>query len=185
MEVDRKSFQSRLLGILTSLSDAHFVSLDLELSGVPSKHPNPSRHKQTLEERYKEVKEAAERYQVLQVGLTCVEQDLEKDVYTVRPYNFNLNPLVEERLDIERIFAYQSGAVEFLLNHGFRMELPFTMGVPYLSRDEAKLAKKLAYDRLDKTNIEDLYLKDDDIQSLEFVKRVREKIIAWKTVGKV
>jgi len=94
---------------------------------------------------------------------------------TVRPYNFNLNPLVEERLDIERIFAYQSGAVEFLLNHGFRMELPFTMGVPYLSRDEAKLAKQLAYDRLDKTNIEDLYLKDDDIQSLEFVKRAREK----------
>ena len=185
MEVDRNSFQSRLLGILTALSDAHFVSLDLELSGVPSKRPNSSRHKQTLEERYKEVKEAAERYQVLQVGLTCVEQDLEKDVYTVRPYNFNLNPLVEEKLDIERIFAYQSGAVEFLLNHGFRMELPFTMGVPYLSRDEAKLAKKLAYDRLDKTNIEDLYLKDDDIQSLEFIKRVREKIIAWKTLGKV
>jgi len=92
MEVDRNSFQSRLLGILTALSDAHFVSLDLELSGVPSKHPNSSRHKQTLEERYKEVKEAAERYQVLQVGLTCVEQDLEKDVYYRSTVQFQPQP---------------------------------------------------------------------------------------------
>ena len=30
-------------------------------------------------------------------------------VYILRPYNFYLNPVVEEKLDVERIFSYQSG----------------------------------------------------------------------------
>lgn len=30
-------------------------------------------------------------------------------IYTLRPYNFYLNPVIEERLDVERIFSYQSG----------------------------------------------------------------------------
>ncbi|KAF2144217.1 uncharacterized protein K452DRAFT_285466 [Aplosporella prunicola CBS 121167] len=138
----------------------------------------------TIEQRYQEVKAAAERYQILQIGLTCAEQDTIDDKYTLRPYNFNLNPLLEERLDIERIFAFQSGAAEFLLSHGFRMDLPMTMGVPYLSRDEAKLAKKLAYARWDKSTMQDVQLELHEVESLEFVRKVRIAIENWKKTGK-
>lgn len=32
-------------------------------------------------------------------------------VYVTRPYNFFVNPVPDSRLDIERIFAYQSGGI--------------------------------------------------------------------------
>ncbi|KKY23378.1 putative caf1 family [Diplodia seriata] len=183
MDVDKTAFWGRLLEILEAVSTAQFVSFDLELSGIPSR--GTSGTKQTLEERYQEIKDAADRYQILQIGLTCVEQDIQSESYVLRPYNFNLNPLLEERLDIERIWSFQSGAAEFLLSVGFKMDLPMTKGVPYLSRDEAKRAKKLAYARWDKSAIADVQLKEHEVQSLEFVSKVRCAINTWKETGKV
>ena len=145
MEVDKLSFYPLLIDILTDISEAHFVAIDLELSGVPSKQSGSGdgSGKPTLQQRYLETKEAAERYQILQFGLTCVKQDVENGKYVLKPYNFDLNPLIDQRgLDIERIFSFQSGAVEFLLKVGFSMSKPFHAGVPYLSRKEAKEARE-------------------------------------------
>ena len=76
--------------MLRALANAHFVAIDLELSGIQSKtihrfkavenasnSGKPTGGKQTLQERYEEAKEAAERYQILQVGLTIVDEDAE------------------------------------------------------------------------------------------------------------
>jgi poly(A)-specific ribonuclease len=179
MDVDNIAFPGRLLEILEAISNSLFVSFDLELSGVSSKSSG-TRGKHTVQERYEEVKEAAERYQILQIGLTCVHLDSDRDKYVVRPYNFNLSPLMEEKLDIERIFSFQSGAAEFLLSHGFDIGQPFKHGVPYLSRDEARLAKKIAVDRLDKSNYEDIQLDAGETESLEFLRRVRQAIKTWE-----
>ena len=82
MDVIGRTFQSLLPSILRAISRAHFVSFDLELSGIPGKQTGQLRDlnsgKQTLQERYEETKKAAERYQVLQLGLTCVEEDRER-----------------------------------------------------------------------------------------------------------
>ncbi|KAI9675334.1 MAG: Mitochondrial beta-keto-acyl synthase [Caeruleum heppii] len=186
MDVEKGSFFPKLLRMLDDISNAHFISIDLELSGI-SRQPNyrqpsdPSGHgPQTLQQRYAETKEAAERYQVLQFGFTCVEEDVETKTYLLRPYNLNVNPLVEERLDIERIFSFQSGAVEFLLEHGFRLDVPFTHGVPYLSRQEEAQARLRAVAREEGSTISDIDLKEDDHDSLDFVQRARDEITAWK-----
>ena len=179
MEVDRTAFWGRLLSILVAISEAHFVSIDLELSGVASKNLGGRARQATLEERYAETKEAAERYTILQIGVTCAYQDLTREVYVLRPYNFNLNPSFEERLDLERIFSFQSGAVDFLLAHGFQMNLPFTHGVPYLSRDEARRAKEIAKERLNRDQTGDIQLRETDVQSLAFVERIRNQIQIW------
>lgn len=86
MDVNRGSFYPLLLDILTDISESHFVSIDLELSGVPSKESwaKGGAGKPTLQERYLEVKEAAEKYQILQIGLTCVEQNLQDGNSTLR-----------------------------------------------------------------------------------------------------
>lgn len=182
MEVDKTAFWGRALEVIEAISTSHFVAFDLELTGIPTKERSGT--KMTLEERYLDVKAAAERYQILQIGLTCAEQDLDSGSYSVRPYNFNLNPLLEERLDIERIWSIQSGAAEFLLSHGFQMNLPMTKGVPYLSRDEARKAKELAYARWDKSRIADVQLRADEVQSLEFLRKVRIAIDKWRETGK-
>jgi poly(A)-specific ribonuclease len=139
MDLNNISFGPMLLGIIETISTSHFVSFDLEMSGIPSKPP-ANRQKQTLQERYVEVKEAAEKYAVLQIGITCIEEY--DAIYVLRPYNFYLSPIITEDLEIERIWSYQDGAVKFLLGHGFDMSAPFTRGVEYLSRNEEKLAKQ-------------------------------------------
>lgn len=179
MEVDRTSFWPRLLEMLEDMAKSYFVAIDFEFSGISSKVIHAA-GKQTLQERYLETKEAAERYQILQIGLTFAVYDDENQQYILKPYNMNLNPLIEERLDIERIFSFQSGAAEFLLRHGFNLHEPFKNGVPYLSRDEAALAKQVNYDRLTRKNIQDMVVNDDDIEALSFLKELRLTIDAWK-----
>lgn len=183
MDIDRFNFPSQILGILDAISRAHFVSFDLELSGVASRSAVPATGKPTLQQKYQEVKEAAERYRILQFGLTCVEEDHENGRYIARPYNFHLNPCLEERLDVERIFSFQSGAVDFLLSHNFQMEVPFTKGVPYLSRAEAAVARERELLRLNKEALADVVLKSTDIQALDFVHRTRQKLDEWRTTG--
>jgi poly(A)-specific ribonuclease len=180
MDVHKVAFEPRLLQILEALSTAHFVSIDLEMSGVSSRSAGPSRHNQCLQERYVELKEAAERYQILQIGLTVVQQDSDEEKYTLQPYNFPLNPCIEEKsLDLERIFSFQSGAVDFLLEHGFNMEEPFKYGVPYLSRDEEKLAKQKAKDRNDPNRFADIEWEEGDLQTINFMAKIRKETSQW------
>lgn len=185
MEVDAASFPYHLLGLFINISEADFVAFDLELSGIPSRLPNkpprgPGRF--TLQERYAEAKAAADRYQILQVGLTCARFDYTANKYVLRPYNITLSPLLSERLDFEREISFQSGACTFLLNNGFDLGAPFASGVQYLSRQEAHRAKTLAWDRIDKKNpVEDLQLRAEDVESLDFLRRTREAITTWKT----
>lgn len=182
MEVDKFSFYPLLVDILTDISEAHFVAIDLELSGVPSKQSSSGNGagKPTLQQRYLETKEVAERYQILQVGLTCVTQDVEGSKYILKPYNFDLNPLIEQRgLDVERIFSFQSSAVEFLLKVGFDMSRLFHAGVPYLSRKESKEARDKHAKRMDKGTIADIQVKPTEVDSLNFLERVRGEIQAW------
>ena len=155
MDVDKVSFYPLLLDIISDISEAHFVAIDLELSGVPSKGSwGKESGKPTIQQRYLEIKEAAERYQILQIGITCVDQNVHDGKYTLKPYNFDLSPVINERgLDIERIFSFQSGAAEFLLGVGFDIGRPFKLGVPYLSRAEAKVAREKFAMRQDKTSM--------------------------------
>ena len=187
MDINKNNFHSQLPSLLRAVSDAHFVAIDLELSGIPSHHVNKPKAtgdhtggKATLQERFEDTKKAAESYQVLQLGITCVEEDKDRGVYTVLPFNCWLNPVPDEKLNIERIFSYQSGAVHFLLQHNFRMETPFLEGVPYYSRQEEAAATASSVQRQNKANIPDLTIKKDDSEALEFVRRVREQIDVWK-----
>ena len=183
MDVDAASFPHRLLRLLVDISEADFVSFDLELSGIPSRLPNrPPRGagRLTLQERYAETKAGADRYQILQVGITCARFDPVANTHVLRPYNVSLSPLLDERLDFEREISFQSGACTFLLGNGFDLGAPFASGVQYLSREDAERARQLAWDRIDKkTAIPDLQLKHDDVDSLDFMRRVREALSNW------
>lgn len=72
-EVDQRHFHVHLLPILRHIANADFVAFDLEMSGIGTSPKRPS--KPSIQEVYEDVKAAAETYQVLQVGITCVEKD--------------------------------------------------------------------------------------------------------------
>ena len=79
MDISRYNFHFILPSIFAAIADAHFVAIDLELSGIPSRHIDRIRHdgdkmggRASLQQRYEETRKAAEIYQVLQLGITCV-----------------------------------------------------------------------------------------------------------------
>jgi poly(A)-specific ribonuclease len=188
MDVDAASYSHRLLALLVSISEADFVSLDLEFTGIPSRlpgkepwKPRPGNARETLQDRYQETRTAADRYHILQVGLTCARFDYLDNKYVLKPYNISLSPLLNEKLDIEREIHIQSGAASFLLSHGFDLGAAFSRGVQYLSRQDAHDTQQRVAERLNrKSQVEDMQLKPGDVESLDFVRRARDAIVAWK-----
>lgn len=185
MNVDSTSFNARLLTILDHIARSHFVTFDFELSGIPAQRRRDVVGKQDLEERYQELKQAAEKYHILQVGLSCVEEDLKRNKYLIRTYNFNISPLIGRGLGIDREFTYSASAVDFLLNHGFQLDIPIRLGVPYLTRSEIVTAEERAKVSRDKNSIPDMAIDPDDKESLDFMQTVRDDINLWLESSKV
>lgn len=78
MDLTSENFSVHLPWLLNELSTSCFVSFDLELSGIPLGHPGQVPKDMSLAERYMEYKLAAEKYQILQLGLTiCLEDPQE------------------------------------------------------------------------------------------------------------
>ena len=80
MDVDQDSFRKVLLDILINIVNADYVILDLEMSGINGRQPG-TRHsagKPSLQDLYEEIRAAAEIFQILQLGITCVGSDVEK-----------------------------------------------------------------------------------------------------------
>lgn len=99
MDVSPADFQFQLPSILDAISTARFMTIDLELSGIPGQQPNRFKasealtKKPRLQQRYEETKAAAEKYQVLQFGITCVEEDNARgsNLFSTYPSELKLN----------------------------------------------------------------------------------------------
>lgn len=181
MDITRHDFLENLPTVLKHISKSTFIAFDLELSGIPPQNRRNGSDRATLQDRYRAVKTAAEVYQILQVGITTVEEDPKNAQYLIRPFNFNLSPLVPDELGIDRDFTYSASAVDFLLRNNYDMSLPFTKGIPYLTQAEANKAKSLALKRLDRDAIPDIDLRADDHQARAFMKRTKASIEQWQS----
>ncbi|KAL9621882.1 MAG: hypothetical protein Q9160_003703 [Pyrenula sp. 1 TL-2023] len=169
MEVGRNQFPFELGRIIEQIADASFVAIDLEFTGLASRRNKPDRL--SLQEYYEDTKAAAERYQILQFGMTLVTEDVERGTYVLRPYNFFINPVPMRFTKIERIWSFQSGAVEFLTRHNFDFDKPYKQGVPYLSRQEASAVRNYVPEP-----IPDMPIKSQD---KGFINAVRQAIDKW------
>lgn len=78
MDIPSRQFSSELVKILQLIADSHFVALDLEFSGISGRRTRTGRSRLSLQQVYGDIREAARQYQVLQVGLTVVEEDTRK-----------------------------------------------------------------------------------------------------------
>lgn len=182
MDVTSQSWPRCLPKILEDLVSCCFVSLDFEFSGIGRLSANaaPSAGRQTLQERYAETKLSAEKYSIVQIGLTICHEDTETGTYILKPYNFYLSPLIDKTLDIERDCTFQSEAVQFLIGHNFRLDAIYEDGVPYLSREEERAIISQAVERRDRkaTNTA-LDIKETDVETIQFLRATRSLIDAW------
>ncbi|KAI9930470.1 hypothetical protein MW887_011224 [Aspergillus wentii] len=180
MDVTADSFSYHLPRILDDLAACCFVSLDFEFSGIATNTVGPSRGSQSLQARYAETKRAADKYQILQIGLTVCHEDTETATYTLKPYNLYLSPIIDQKLEVERDGTFQSGAVEFLLANKFSMDSYYRNGVSYLSREEEDLAIAKAKERHDRTVVcSTLDVKETEHESIKFLKATRRLVDDW------
>jgi len=127
MDLPYSRFPQELIGIIQAVAESHFVAFDLEFSGVAGRRPTGKGGKLSLQEYYEDIKAAAEKYQILQVGLTIVKEDSHRGMrsksstrvtavnqrpgrYVAQPYNFNISPLptLRER-HFGREWSFHSG----------------------------------------------------------------------------
>ena len=184
MDVSGQDFLTLLPTIFSDIQNDLFVDFDTELSGIPTRshHRGPKDHGlPTLEARYAETKAAAEKFHILQLGLTCVlEDEAIPSSFVLKSYNFFVNPLPQDRLWIEREFSFHSGAVKFLRQQSFNLDAPLILGVPYLSRVEEAGSRKGWESFKGSTDFTvDTVLREQDQPSLAFMQQVRDDINAW------
>lgn len=75
--ITAQTWSLHLPEILQHLSTCSFVALDFEFSGIAAQRSSSgsARRVAPLQERYADIKEAAEKFQILQVGLTISHED--------------------------------------------------------------------------------------------------------------
>ena len=59
------------------------------------------------------------------------------------------------------------------------MEAPFFEGVPYFSREEEAASRAAEAAKHDRSSFADIFIRDGDTESLDFVRRVRQEITDW------
>lgn len=176
MEINNRNFQRNALDIIESIAQSDFVAIDFEFSGVAANAPRATgRVRDSLQERYVQVKAAAEKFTILQVGLTCARQTKDGD-WVLKTYNIPISPVLDEELQVQRDFAFQSGAVQFLIKNGFNFSESLTHGVQYLSQKEEGEAMLIVEQRQDKSQISDITLKDTDLEALAFMREIRRRV---------
>ncbi|KAI5288424.1 hypothetical protein KEM54_005223 [Ascosphaera aggregata] len=210
MDVTQCSFNRLLPRLLNEIIECRFVVLDLELSGIAGKERCSSnnndiinvtttksppssyekRNNRDLQSRYVEVKAAAEKFTVLQIGLTFIREEEDEEMnagtgdttatFALRPYNLHLNPILDSRLEIEREWGSQSTSLEFLLRNGFQVDLLFRTGVRYLSRDEESkaFAIQAGRERM-KTTAQDINHDELTPADVTFITEVKSMIDDW------
>ncbi|RAQ73492.1 CAF1 family ribonuclease [Aspergillus flavus] len=184
MDITPKTFHFFLPRILDELASCSFVSIDFEFSGIACSSNGPNSKASTLQDRYTEVKESADKYRIVQIGLTICHEDTESGTYILKPYNLYLNPIIDRRLEVGRDMCFQSGAVEFLLENKFCLNSLYSDGVHYLSREEETIAIARAAERYGRTSVRKVIdVKETEHDSLAFLGAVRYLVDGWLALG--
>ncbi|KAI1772425.1 CAF1-domain-containing protein [Hypoxylon cercidicola] len=145
MEVNRDNFFWMLPRMLRAAETAQFVAIDLEMSGIAFGYG----HLSSISDAYTKIKEAAEAYQVLQIGFTFIFNDEKTSEYATRSFNCYVSPLFPKghftgalTRHLDRAFTISARSYSFLQSHGFDFNQAFDNGVHYLSRKEQRLAEE-------------------------------------------
>lgn len=190
MDIDRFNFWEKLPSILKTISEAQYVAIDLEMSGiqVDKFRGMPAPTKPTLQDAYDDAKMAAEMYTILQFGFTCISWNHEKKSYVTKTFNVPLYPGViaddfssrDLASTMNRCIRVSTKTLAFLENNGFNFLDVFHKGVPYLSTKERDEKEIIDFITLTRPAEELIDANELPIKSLQFRTDVEEKIIDWR-----
>ncbi|KAI1384634.1 CAF1-domain-containing protein [Hypoxylon trugodes] len=179
MEVDRRNFFWLLPTMLSEAQKARFVAIDIEMSGIAFTQDRGG-VRRSFQDSYTKIKEAAEEFQLLQIGFTFFHCDEKLSGYRTRTFNCHVSPLFPIAYfpnyltrQLDRKFSVSARSYSFLRQHNFDFSHALDNGVYYLNREEQRAAKNICISTTNKQHIDPLTL-DENYQN--FYKHTRAAI---------
>lgn len=147
MEVTASNFQASLPRILQAISEANFVAIDTELSGLRPVDAVRELSIDSFDARWAKVRFSASSMAMLQLGICTFRLDETSGVWTTQPFTLYVCPDSNLSLfehDARHSFVSQTSAIHFLGRNGFDFNTMAKDSIPYLSEARAVQAEQLA-----------------------------------------
>ncbi|XP_077526527.1 poly(A)-specific ribonuclease PARN-like isoform X2 [Haemaphysalis longicornis] len=134
MEITSENFQQQYGVLEAAINDASFLAMDCEFTGLQSEKVL---HAFDIpEERYEKLRETAQGFLVVQVGLCAFKFVKEKHGYEYKAFNVYTFPKQTIRGAPDRVFQCQASSLHFLTRNGFDFNKLFSQGTTYLKPSE-------------------------------------------------
>ncbi|KAI1082398.1 CAF1-domain-containing protein [Whalleya microplaca] len=185
MDVDRDNFFKLLPQMLHQAQHAHFVAIDVEMTGI---YLNKIRHSSQIhfQDLYTKVKEAAEEYQIVQIGFTFFHYEEESAEYKIHTFNCQVSPMFPKGFNadglarfLDRKFSILAKSYGFLQRYGCDVPNALNTGIFYMNRDEQRRAEKFCANELADDEHVDLQALDEPAR--QFYEEMINRIAAYVT----
>ncbi|KAI1313681.1 CAF1-domain-containing protein [Xylaria venustula] len=148
MATNYRDFWSTLPDFMGALAQSRWVAIDVEMSGSLSSGDITLHN--TAQARYKQVKEAAETFQILQVGFTFCKFDENTCHYETKTFGYYVSPLFHPSTvgsgilakTLDRRFTTSTLTYNLLKDNSFPFFTAIDYGIPYLSREDELNVKR-------------------------------------------
>ncbi|KAJ0327741.1 hypothetical protein COL5a_005714 [Colletotrichum fioriniae] len=186
MEVSSENFWRQLPKILLSIAKSRYVAIDVEMTGIMDKGSENRHDNPTNQQTYESAKNIASKFNVFELGITCVEKSSD-GTYKTETYSFTVSPYLhtETRADetfvkgLDRSLSVSYNTLKFLRSEGIRLEKTYEDCVPYLSREEAHLATQQMERRQEPWEARDHGYNEHDEGLTTFSIYVHNTIVNW------
>lgn len=131
MDVTKDNFKEAYCLLERHLSNADFVAIDAEFSGLSTKK-GPRNGFQTLQDHYLKTKSGSDRFLILQYGICLFTWNEEMNRYIVLPFTFNIYPRPYKRFFNDVMFMVQSSCLDFLAQNNFDFNKLFYDGISFV-----------------------------------------------------
>nr|XP_015636518.1 poly(A)-specific ribonuclease PARN [Oryza sativa Japonica Group] len=145
-QVTRGNLAEALEELRARVRGAAFVGIDLEMSGVTSAPWRDTLGLDRADVRYLKLRDSAERFAALQLGVCPFRWDPAKSAFVAHPHNFFIFSRNEPLNDCStHEFLCQTTSIDFLAKYQFDFNTCFREGIYYLSRTQEEEALQKLY----------------------------------------
>ncbi|XP_012149652.1 pre-piRNA 3'-exonuclease trimmer isoform X2 [Megachile rotundata] len=135
-EVLDENFNEVYLQLEKLVNNASFIAIDTELTGISADTEVKYSFFDSLDARYKKLKDTIENFTIIQYGITVFHHAIDMNLYDADCFTFYLLP---RSLPLKnKQLTWQVDALEFLSRHNFDFNKLVNHGIPYLNEQDEK-----------------------------------------------
>ena len=174
-QVTNENFEALLPDICRQIDNCSFLAFDCEFTALRQNSSQKNTLFDTAATRYSKLSQAPVHSIISQFGLSIFTQDVQRNTYTAKSYNFWICPRAVASVDDN--FVCQASSLEFLIRYNFDFNKFLYNGISYLNRQqEAKLQQDLESGVMLNAQERNLPLQDEDK-----IRQVCADIAEWIT----